>query len=393
MFKRSMGSRGRGSGFSPRRFSFQRLEDRTLLAVTTSLANGDLTITGDTAADDIAIVGTANPGELTITGRNGTVVNGTPGGSVTVPGVARHLIINLNGGDDHVSLDNTFIAGNIEITTGDGDDRVVTGEFSPVSPAGHLSIRTGAGNDVVLEGIAVYNTFVVGMNFIVTEDGSDFISLYGTSVISDLAIFGGTGADNILLNGVTGANVIRIDGGSGANSIAALYSSVTGNMSFSASFFTSNFPEPGPNVFYVDTVFCDILDLNPGGGLTNDPGGPQRATITVRSSIVYAMSVGTEGKSNTLIVELSGNTNVGSFHRDTGTPFPSEIFAGGSAESYWVIQYNRFSIRAFFVEGQHSFVVTGNVGDYGRFEGGQGPSYLGLSGNLFGELTVNNFIQ
>jgi hypothetical protein len=92
-----------------RRLSFERFENRRLMAVTTSLANGTLTITGDDAADDIAIVGTANAGELTITGRNGTMVNGVPGGSITLSGVSDSLNVSLHGGDDALSLDNVFI--------------------------------------------------------------------------------------------------------------------------------------------------------------------------------------------------------------------------------------------------------------------------------------------
>jgi hypothetical protein len=45
---------------SRRTLAFEQFEPRRLMAVTTSLNNGSLSILGDSAGDDIAIVGTAN---------------------------------------------------------------------------------------------------------------------------------------------------------------------------------------------------------------------------------------------------------------------------------------------------------------------------------------------
>src|SRR5688572_11751446 len=101
-----------------RHLRFEQLEGRRLMAVTTSLNNGTLTVTGDADADMIAIFGTANPGEFTIQG-NGTTVDG--GTSATIGGVTGDLIIELENGNDVVNLNNVYLAGNLTVDTEDGD--------------------------------------------------------------------------------------------------------------------------------------------------------------------------------------------------------------------------------------------------------------------------------
>src|SRR5688500_14821922 len=88
---------------------FECLEPRQLMAVTTALNGGSLSITGDNANDNIAIVGTANPGEFVVVGRDGTTVNGVANGSVTIPGVTGNMAVDLNGGDDVLSMDSAFV--------------------------------------------------------------------------------------------------------------------------------------------------------------------------------------------------------------------------------------------------------------------------------------------
>ncbi len=101
------------------------------MAVTTSLVGGILTVTGDAANDDIAIVGTSNPGELTVTGRDGTLVNGVPDGSTTIPGVSSDLRINLGDGANVLAIDNAYINGAITITSGAGAIWSRSASFNP----------------------------------------------------------------------------------------------------------------------------------------------------------------------------------------------------------------------------------------------------------------------
>src|SRR5688572_25270350 len=119
-------NRSKYRNLSQRRLSFEQFESRRLMAVTTSLSSGTLTITGDAAADDVAIVGTVNAGEITVIGRNGTLVDGVPqdgnGESrVTISGVTADLIAEFGDGDNIINVDNVYLAGRMEIETETGD--------------------------------------------------------------------------------------------------------------------------------------------------------------------------------------------------------------------------------------------------------------------------------
>jgi hypothetical protein len=123
------------------------------MAVTTSLSTGVLTITGDADSDNIAVVGTSNAGELTVTGRNGTTVDGVPNGSATIAGVNSDLSINLGDGNNVLALNNAYINGEINITSGEGADLITLGEFQPVSPRDNLLIDTLGGDDILRLGV------------------------------------------------------------------------------------------------------------------------------------------------------------------------------------------------------------------------------------------------
>jgi hypothetical protein len=170
-----------------RRLAFERFENRQLMAVTTSLDQGTLTITGDEAADDIAIVGTARAGELVVTGRNGTLIDGVPNGRATAYPVhvaspnlfvqAVALNINTAGGNDKISIDNAIIGGSLSVTMGDGDDYLLLGQTGAVIVGGDCFIRTGAGNDRFSEGN--YSVSSTGGQAVSLEDGNDTASLMG----------------------------------------------------------------------------------------------------------------------------------------------------------------------------------------------------------------------
>jgi hypothetical protein len=191
------------------------------MAVTTSLNSGTLTIAGDHFTDDIAVVGTANPGEITVTGRNGTPVNGTPNGSVTIPGVTADLILALGDGNNVLQMDNVYIARDISITGGAGNDSITLGETSPVSPARNLSIGTLNGGDFIRLGVAAYTVYV-GENCTVAGHGADDrISAYGASARQAFVLAGGGEGDSIMAYGVT-AGGLTVAGDEGNNSLAVL---------------------------------------------------------------------------------------------------------------------------------------------------------------------------
>jgi hypothetical protein len=244
-----------------RGFGFEALESRALMAVTTSLVNGTLTITGDAAADDIAVVGTENPGELTITGRNGTVVNDVENGSATISGVTGNLVVETMSGDDTLSLDNVFIAASIAITTDEGDDVVTLGAHAPVSPAVLLNIDTGAGDDQVYE--LNYAVFVGYAHSIRLGPGDDWATVIGasaaggsygrTSGLPSISVIGQAGSDSILAIGLTASLGLQIDGNQGSNSLALLNSSADSISVISAN--DADDEIPGSVTIYLDTNY------------------------------------------------------------------------------------------------------------------------------------------
>src|SRR5688572_3416818 len=99
-----------------RTLQIEPLESRRPLAITATLNSGLLQIlAADSADNDIAIVGTGVAGEVTITGRNGTTVNGLS--AVTVSGVTGGLSVSLAPGaaNNIIALDNVYVAGFINI--------------------------------------------------------------------------------------------------------------------------------------------------------------------------------------------------------------------------------------------------------------------------------------
>jgi hypothetical protein len=218
------------------------------MAVTTALNSGTLNITGDADADDIAIVGTANPGEITVTGRNGTPVNGVANGSTTISGVTANAIASFGDGDDVVNLDNVFLAGNLEILMQAGHDRLTLGATGVVSTGGHCILNAGVGNDVIRA--EDYHVFTVGLLSVQVGSDYDSVALIGASSISAISVqkvAGGPGLD-AFLRGVTSAGYITVNAGADANSVAILTSAASAQISITAF--------GGKNTFYLDTNYA-----------------------------------------------------------------------------------------------------------------------------------------
>jgi hypothetical protein len=136
-----------------KRFSFERLEDRTVLngTVMVSGAGGALTLTGDTSSNYLLIrqAGvTARGGvNIRVQGLATTVDNvdtGTSGGAFTFTGITSIAIDLSQGGNDHLTLINTNIAGDMAIGFGGGSDMLAMANVK----ADDVAVSLGAGNDV-----------------------------------------------------------------------------------------------------------------------------------------------------------------------------------------------------------------------------------------------------
>ncbi len=264
----------------PRKLAFHSLEERTMMAgdVAVSVLNGDLRITGDGNANDVAVVQTIQngvpvTGSYFVTGRNGTTINGHSSSTTalnTFTGVSRDFNINMGGGDDRVTLgpDNDLyglnnklkvprdmlinagagnnivvlnglnIARNASISSGNVADRI----YVHADVQNDLTINTGGGADLV----DVYNTFVrhnltidasvnntntsdvtvylttmnVGNDVnIATGGGKDSVYITDIGVNHDLAVHTGGNDDYVSISNSEAADLLFADLGSGNDTL------------------------------------------------------------------------------------------------------------------------------------------------------------------------------
>jgi hypothetical protein len=361
-----------------RRLGFETLESRRLTAITTSLNNGALNIQGDTAAEDIAIVGSATPGQVTVTGRNGTMVDGVVNGSTTANGVRADLIIQLLGGDNVVSLDNLYIAGSINVFSGDQSDVITLGATNPVSPAGDLVISTGNGNDQVYVDTTVYNVFVIGKLVVYPGQGADIVNMYGASALNDIVIDDHDGHNSILVNGTTTASTLLVTTGEGNNQIGILFSAASAfvNVDFNR---TNSVIGKATNV-YIDTVYSGAgMYVQDARGFANIGS----STVSIFRASAFQLSVATGVGSDS--VHLYGNL-----------VYPSNVAMrtdGGNDAvqiTYCVLGQD---LIAQLQDGDDTLSLVGNqVARFGTFDGGTGTNRLTQDANRFGTLSITNFV-
>jgi hypothetical protein len=357
------------------------------MSVTTSLSAGVLTITGDADSDNIAIVGTSNAGELTVTGRNGATVDGVPNGSATIAGVSSDLIINLGDGNNVLSIDNAYINGEINITSGEGADLITLGEFQPVSPRDSLRIfdlGDLGGDDIVRLGVTRYSVFVGSRAFIdLHGGGNDQVALYGASSVDDTTIQTHTGDDSIYVYGFTSHGGLALLGDEGNNSLAAIACYAPNGISLRGL--------DGSNSFYVQDVYTIFgLDViaHIGAGPDNRPSS---SVITVSGCLVDAVQiVGTRGHDEMTIV---GN-NVSAAIPQSNRLHNTMMIDGLEGDDNIQVHYNFILENLFARMGDGNDFLwfnTNNVRGRAELDGGFGTNSLRLSGNVIGTLAMSNF--
>ena len=380
---------------SQRRLSFEQCESRRLMAVTTSLNGGTLTITGDGGADDIAIVGTPG-GEITVTGRNGTTVNG----STVVPGVLGDLLIDLGDGNNVINVDNVFLAGRLDLETGDGNDQVVFGATGVVTSGGICSVNTGAGNDSFRA--EDYKVFIASQLLVHVGSGNDFASLVGASAITRIEVSGGeSGRTDFILRGVTSGGRLYVLAQTPINNVAVFTSAASQDLEILC--------KSGQNSIYVDTCFAaqnisvSSYSSNTGFFPRNPPlpvAAPYNvdATITVARCQALRLFVNTLGDANPRYfsgddtIFIYGNNLVGPSVPSPGTHVLS--VATGHGNDRVSASYNVVIGEAFvgLYELNDTLTLTGNlVTGIAQADGGDGGNRLDLFGNQFGGSSFTNF--
>lgn len=169
--------------------TFERLEDRKLLAVSVSQKGSTLNVNGSNGADNVAIDGSAaTPGIVVVTDLDtgvSTLHIGVKTINVDTKGGIDTVAVNLLGGD--------AITGNLSIKTGAGLDTVLaTGLI-----AGNLTVDTAAGSDVVIAD----SLTVTGNSKVSTGNDEDIISITNSAFIGNVTYDTGSATDLILNDG------------------------------------------------------------------------------------------------------------------------------------------------------------------------------------------------
>ncbi|HYO26437.1 MAG TPA: hypothetical protein VEQ85_15960, partial [Lacipirellulaceae bacterium] len=225
----------------PRRsLRFEPLEPKHLMAgnVTVTLTGVNLLVSGDDAANQIAITAGDAPDTLVVRGLQGTTV--TLAGSTTpapvtglvVPNVRGHVRVETGGGNDEVSVTDLELRRRLSLQTGDGNDQVA---LQDVSVGGLLSIAAGAGNDTVRLGpqnapagplqsyadASVKSALAID---VLLGDGEDTATLASTAARGAVVVAGGMGADAFGFDSVRASVLAAIGGeGDGADTIQAAH--------------------------------------------------------------------------------------------------------------------------------------------------------------------------
>jgi hypothetical protein len=282
--------------------------------VSFTLNNGNLTLTGDGQANGIAIVQAA-PNQFTIVGLaqggTATTVQGVKG--KTVSGVTGNVVINMNGGDDLVRIDDggnlgvrpaaiglPFLAQfvdpafpqNLTVNLGDGADVLVAEEMTvggklkvdggfstsadrvaltdvAVNAIGSfgqaLEIDTNGGDDEVRIDFATFG----GLVDIDTGSESDFVSILTIDVDndSDLQVRTQAGDDVVLLFNSGIDDDLFIDAGNGNDLVAAVEVSIDSEVDILMGF--------GDDTLQIFELLSPNAEFDGGGGndKLEDAGG------------------------------------------------------------------------------------------------------------------------
>ncbi|HEY2416044.1 MAG TPA: hypothetical protein VGI40_27630, partial [Pirellulaceae bacterium] len=109
-----------------RKCKFESLENRQMMAgdVVASVHAGTLFIKGDNLSNGITITAGAIPNQVIITGTtvagSGTTVNGLTNTPVAVNNVTKSMKINMQAGNDVVTVNNLTVNGSTKIKGGAG---------------------------------------------------------------------------------------------------------------------------------------------------------------------------------------------------------------------------------------------------------------------------------
>ncbi|MBL8848183.1 MAG: peptidylprolyl isomerase, partial [Planctomycetaceae bacterium] len=212
----------------------EQLEGRQLLAgnVAAVIADGNLTLTGDDAANSVEVTQTA--AGIVVRGLAGTTINGSASAFTVVAGqstLSGNLKIDLAAGDDAALIAGAFtIAGDVEVHAGNGTDRI---GFDGVTVDGDVIVHGGhdaslvqiddaeIGGDVRLD-VGVGDTTLVIKNAKVGDDlrirtrsGAAAVAIQNSEIGDNARLKLGRNDDSVQFDEVTIGGKVRVRTGSG----------------------------------------------------------------------------------------------------------------------------------------------------------------------------------
>ncbi len=168
-----------------------------------------LKVTGDNAANSVVLNRTA-AGDVIVTGRSGTTVNGLP--SVRFPRLQLNAAeIRMEGGNDFVTLRGITTGNDLYINLGAGADRLNT--TAPVTVGANLTIEAAEGADnIQLVDVSVFEDIFI-------DGGLDTLtaSLTGLDAGKSLTVISDAGRDVVTVSNSTIAEVLSIEAKAGNN--------------------------------------------------------------------------------------------------------------------------------------------------------------------------------
>ncbi len=171
-----------------------------------------LLVTGDNANNSVLLSRTAT-GDVIVSGRNGTTVNGLA--RARFPRLQLNAAdIRMEGGNDVVTLSGIQTGNDLYVNLGAGADRLNTS--SPVTVGANLTIEAAEGADNIQLGsvTVVEDTYVDGGLDSLNANISGLVSGKSLTVVSDAA------RDVIAVSDSTLAEVLSIESKAGNNSIS-----------------------------------------------------------------------------------------------------------------------------------------------------------------------------
>jgi hypothetical protein len=321
--------------------------------------SGNLVVRGTSQKDIVTITGVvAGSGDYLVTIQSGT----NPVVNFNIVGVTGGFDIDLEEGDDSLTINNALVADRIRISMGAGNDDVSLGEADVVSTGLDLVVRLEGGDDTLVG----QRLYIGADQFIYAGEGNDDLRFegfaapdftLGTSAGGTAYWRGDAGDDrvSVVYGFIVEAWVVLL--GDGQDTLDVFGSAVSGDVVFSG--------EGDADTLTVDTNFFDAAHLLLGEG-GND-------------ILLLANGLGTE------LASLSGGDGDNQITVRNQTAKHLQIEAGAGDDD---VNVNASALDRFFAVlggGNDELTVSGNLVQLETdFDGGDGSAdRLESLGNTF----------